>query len=114
MDERFDPSNALYKAFFERASVGMAQVDAATRCFVLVNPAFCELTGYDEHELLAMTLDDLSHPDERDADRRRFEHIVDAGDTGYHVEKRYIRKDGSIVWVLVSGAFLRDETGRTI
>jgi PAS domain S-box-containing protein len=95
-------SEERFRAIFDRAGVGMAEADAATKRFIDVNPKYCELTGYTRDELLAMTFAELTHPDDRAADAA----ALARGDTSYEVEKRYIRKDGRVIWVHVSATLL--------
>jgi PAS domain S-box-containing protein len=91
----------------------MAQADPITRRFLKVNHAVCALTGYSEDELLAMTVDDLNHPDDREQDRALFENLA-GGEGQYDIEKRYVGKDGRPVWVQVTGNILRDQGGRPL
>ncbi|HAX75689.1 MAG TPA: histidine kinase [Cyanobacteria bacterium UBA11372] len=85
-------TEAEFRAVFNLIGVGMAQVDMKTRRILRANAAFCGITGYSEAELLALTVDDLNHPDDRD--------LLD-GDS-YQSEKRYRRKDGSAIDVEVT------------
>lgn len=95
---------------FELTSVGMAQADPVTRTFMYVNAAFCEMTGYSRAELLGMTVDQLSHPDDHDREAELYQRLI-GGQSAYEIEKRYVRKDGSIVWVVVTGNVIRDANG---
>src|SRR4051812_1461686 len=103
----------LLHAVFEQSPFGMALVDP-TGHFVRVNPALCALTGYSEDDLLERTFQDITHPDDLDADvgqaRRLFAGEIDS----YEMEKRYLRRSGEVVWVLLSGSVIRDEDGRPI
>ncbi len=96
---------------FNVSSVGMAQADPQTRRFVRVNAALCRITGYSEAELLAMTVDELNHPDDRKADQARYQ-ALRRGAAAYDIEKRYVRKDGEVIWVHASGNVVCDEQGR--
>ncbi|MDZ8052922.1 MAG: PAS domain S-box protein [Aulosira sp. ZfuVER01] len=105
-------SEAEFRAMFNVSSVGMAQVDIQTRRFRRVNAAFGKITGYTEAELLALTVDDINHPDDRDRDRQLYINLLN-GDS-YQSEKRYLRKDGSSVWVLATGNLIRDAQGQPL
>jgi PAS domain S-box-containing protein len=103
----------LAERLFNISSVGMAQVEPLTRRFLRVNAALCAITGYGEAELLAMTVDELNHPDDRARDREAYAGLAQGG-SPYQVEKRYVRKGGGVVWVRVTGDLLRDAGGRAL
>lgn len=105
-------SEQLTAASFNASSVAMARIDPHTRRFVAVNAALCRLMGYSRAELLAMNPDDLNHPDNR-VDEAKFQALLGA-DTAYREEKRLLRKDGSVLWVEVSGSVVRDEAGQPV
>ncbi|MEX0653105.1 MAG: PAS domain S-box protein [Phycisphaeraceae bacterium] len=113
-DEKLRHENDLqFRAIFQAATIGVAQVDPTTRRFLRVNPTFSAITGYDEAELLNMTVDQLNHPDDRASDQQRYQQLLQAnGD--YRLEKRYVRKDGSVVWVRVNGTVVHDADGRPL
>jgi len=107
-------SEADFRAMFNLTSVGMAQVDAHTRCFLRANASFCKLTGYTEAEILTLTVDDINHPDDRDRDRQHFTNLLQGITTNSQSEKRYLRKDGSSVWVLATTNLIYDATGQPV
>lgn len=95
---------------FDHAPIGQAivELDGSWR---QVNAAVTRLTGYSEEELLAVTFQDITHPDDLDLDLGYLNRLV-AGEIGsYQIEKRYITASGLIVWVLLSVALVRDEDG---
>jgi PAS domain S-box-containing protein len=99
------------RATQDHADVGIAEVDATGR-YLRANPAFCEISGLTEQELLRLTFLELTHPDERAKDGRLFaEQIVGARES-YTIEKRYLRSDGREVWVSVAASPVRDDDGR--
>ncbi len=104
-------SEANFRGFFDSVAVGAVQVNAAGR-IVRVNDRYCEITGYSRDELLNMSPFDLDHPDDREADAERVLKALADPASGYHAEKRYLRKDGTIRWVHVAANILRDELGR--
>ena len=107
-------SEREFRAMFELANSGKTQADPHTGRFLRVNRRFCEITGYSEGELLGLTFVDITHPDERDWERENHERIL-RGDVGeWQREKRYVRKDGRVVWVTVAGSAIRDAGGRPV
>lgn len=105
-------SEKEFRAVFELAGSGKAQVDPASDRFVRVNRKFCEITGYSEAELLTLTYLDITHPEDRTRDRAVTLPVLRGEQNYWTSEKRYIRKDGRVIWVLVTGALLRDDQGQ--
>lgn len=86
--------------------IGAAQVDPETGRFLRVNQRFSEIAGYPRDELVGgMTFADVTHPEDREADAKAFR-VAMASTGEYQTEKRYLRKDGSVAWVLVSVALI--------
>jgi two-component system sensor kinase FixL len=100
-----------FESTFEQAAVGIAHLDADGR-WIRINRRFCEITGYDQDELMQKTVDDITHPLDRSADSAARGAMVDGEVEHSRVEKRYIRKDGKIVWVNATRSAVRDASGR--
>jgi PAS domain S-box-containing protein len=112
-EEALRESEERFRRIFEDGPLGMATVGTDFR-FQRVNAAFCHMVGYDEAELTALTFRDLTHPDNVTTDVASVQRLL-AGETQrYQTEKRYVRKDGGIVWGRVIVAVNRDETGRPL
>lgn len=90
-----------FRATFEQSAVGFAMTSSAGR-FLLVNQKLCEITGYAEEELLTKTFQELTHPDDLPADLRLFSGLLTGESSTYSREKRYIRKDGSVIWIALT------------
>ena len=103
---------AQLSAFINQATAGFGQVDLQGR-FTLVNQRFCDIAGWSRDELMGMTMLDITHPDDRGRNLPLFERAVRDG-TPYTHEKRYIRKDGGIVWVSNSVSVIRRPSGAPI
>ncbi|EOZ98759.1 diguanylate cyclase/phosphodiesterase (GGDEF & EAL domains) with PAS/PAC sensor(s) [Indibacter alkaliphilus LW1] len=112
-EEALRKSEAKFKTIFDIASLGIAQVDPSNGKIILVNAFYETITGYSTEELLNMSFVDLTHPDDRGKDWEIFSKAV-RGESQYRNEKRYIKKDGSTVWVRLHLAFIRDEQGKPI
>ena len=104
-------SEAKFRHTFELAASGIAHVALDGR-FMQVNRSLCEILGYAEDELVGRSVKEISHPDDRDlTDAQRFR--VHSGEIeSVRFEKRYIRKDGSTVWVDLAVALARGPDGR--
>ncbi|HEU4341108.1 MAG TPA: PAS domain S-box protein [Candidatus Binatia bacterium] len=107
-------SEAQFRASFESAAVGQAQVDPATGRFERVNQKFCEILGYSEEELLTMTPADTTHPEDRESYVESYPRFLRGEIEEYVTEKRDVRKDQTVVWVSVAAKLIRDSEGRPL
>jgi len=99
-----------WNATYEHAAIGIVELDAEGR-FLRVNEAICSIVGGTREELLNWRLQGRTHPDDRDVDDELYRRQV-AGDIGfYSIEKRFIRKDGRIIWISVRSSTVRDAAG---
>ncbi|MFC0263632.1 PAS domain S-box protein [Fontibacter flavus] len=103
-------SEARFRTIFEIATLGIAQVDPNSGKIILVNSFYETITGYSKEELLQISFSEITHPEDREKDWEIFRKAM-RGEQEYRNEKRYVRKDGSIVWVRLHLAFIRDENG---
>ncbi len=110
--EELRRSERQFRSMFESAAVGMAQADTRSGRLVAVNAALCELSGYTREELLGMTYIELTHPDDRSVSLAERQSLLLGERDHASYEKRYLRKDGGVRWVLVSVGLVRDEEGR--
>ncbi len=113
-EEKLRKSEAQYRTMLALADVGASQVDPFTGRFLYVNPKMSEITGYSEEELLGMRFLEVTHPGDREEDSERLQRMVRGEATECAYEKRYVRKDGQVVWVQVNATLNRDETGRPL
>jgi diguanylate cyclase (GGDEF)-like protein/PAS domain S-box-containing protein len=93
--------------------IGMALVALDGR-FVKVNRSLCEIVGYTEAELLSLGFPEITHPDDLQLDLAFAGELVRGARRTYEMEKRYIRKDGSIVWVQLNGSVVRNDRGEPL
>ncbi len=91
-------SEERFRALFNQATVGVAQVDSATGQFVRVNQRYADILGYSPQELVGMTFQSLTHPDDLAADLAHVRRLQSGDVPEYRLEKRYIHKDGHEVW----------------
>lgn len=107
-------SEEQYREFFELSAVGMSQTDPATGQFVRVNDRMCQITGYSREELLARSFLSLTHPEDREAGWKEFKRMLDGEIQEYSTEKRYIHKNGNLIWIYAAARAVRDEQGRPL
>jgi PAS domain S-box-containing protein len=107
-------SDAFYRSIFESPGVANTEADPKTGIILRVNRLMCEMLGYTEAELLkGLTFLDITHPDDRERNRRLVAPLLRGDVDCFQIEKRYLRKDGSTVWVSVTVTTLKDSQGRT-
>ena len=104
-------SERVFKALVENAKVGVAR-NSLESAFLYVNPGFCEIVGYSAEELLRMTWQQLTHPEDLEMDMSNVRRLVTGEVSSYSVEKRYVRKDGNFVWVRLFGSIVKDDEDR--
>jgi PAS domain S-box-containing protein len=103
-------ANNEFESAFRHAAIGMSLV-ALDGSWLKVNPSLCELVGYTEAELLLISFQEITHPSDLEADLAFLAQLIAGEIDAYQMEKRYIRKDGPIVPVLLSVSLVRDENG---
>jgi PAS domain S-box-containing protein len=93
-----EASETRLRSIFGHAAVGFAVSDLRGH-FLEVNPRFCEITGYSVEELKERTITDIVHEDDLRMDRLKLEELTGGRVDSFVIEKRFVRKDGSITWV---------------
>jgi diguanylate cyclase (GGDEF)-like protein/PAS domain S-box-containing protein len=99
-----------FERAFEDAPIGMALV-GLDGSWLRVNHRVCEITGYAPEELLGKTFQEITHPDDLEADLEQVQSLLGGQIREYQMEKRYIRADGSEVWIMLSVSLIRDAGG---
>jgi PAS domain S-box-containing protein len=100
----------LLLATFEQAAIGIAHLTLGEE-WISVNQRYCEITGYRREEILQLKLDALTHPDDIPASREFLTRIRSGELPEYKIEKRYIRKDGAVIWVHLTVSIVRASSG---
>jgi two-component system CheB/CheR fusion protein len=103
-------SEQRFRGYFEQGLVGMA-ILSAQRGFAEVNRQFCQLLGYSEDEVAHKTWTELTHPEDVPAEEAKFQRMLGGAVKGYAMDKRFICKDGRIVFASVSARYMRKNDG---
>lgn len=101
----------IYRVYFANANLGLA-VTSPAQGWLRVNPRLCEMLGYTEAELTQTNWADLTHPDDLAADEGRFNKLLAGEFDGYSLNKRFIRKDGGVLFSHLTVACERDANGQ--
>jgi diguanylate cyclase (GGDEF)-like protein/PAS domain S-box-containing protein len=101
---------ALFEAVYEGAPIGVVLLSLDGNV-VESNPAFCEMLGYTAEELAVMSIKGFTHPDDLRRNLQLIEEMKAGTRESFHVDKRYVRKDGGFVWGQIAAALHRDADG---
>jgi PAS domain S-box-containing protein len=104
-------SEALFRTVFEDARVGMALFSPATGRFMRVNRAFCEMLGYSRAELEEKTVAEITHPADQHISPSEIQQVLAGEKDSFSVEKRYLHRNGTTVWILGNTSLIRSDDG---
>jgi formate hydrogenlyase transcriptional activator len=107
-------SEERYRAIFELSVLGVGQARAEDGRLLDVNDSFCRIVGYERDELIGKTFRDITHPDDQEDNFNRFEELIRGDINHMYLQKRYVRKDGSPVWVEIKASAVRNSAGRAL
>ncbi len=100
-----------FEAIFNQAAVGIVQVSLDGR-YLMLNGKFCEMAGYSQQELIGRTADFITHPDDLAQEHVNRDLLHNGEGCSQTGEKRYVRKDGKVIWVRCTTSLACDESGR--
>ena len=107
-------SEARFRAIFEDAAVGITLVDMAERRTLLGNPALARMLGYEQDELYNLLFSAVTHPDDEPASMTLYRELAAGRRDHYQLEKRYVRKDGGMIWGRLTVSLVRDPSGGAV
>ena len=106
-----------FHVIFKQTALGVAEIEMVTGRFLTVNRRFCELVGRSEEELLSTTFQAITHPDDLHLHEEKTALLINGKIEHYTLDKRYISKDGAVIWVNLKVSPIRkpgEEPGRKI
>jgi PAS domain S-box-containing protein len=112
-EEALRRSEQRFRDSFESAAIGMALVATDGR-FLDANSSLCEILGYSPDDLVSRTFQEITHPDDLDADLEYVRQMLAGEIASYQMEKRYFHRDGRIVWALLSVSLVKDGDGEPL
>src|SRR5262245_18041883 len=110
VEEVLRRSEKEYRSMFDLSAIGMAQVSPEGK-YLRVNRKLCQMLGYSEQELLQLTLHEVTHPDDREISAASLNASFADGSEEYSIEKRYVRKDGAIIFVQINWTVIPEAEG---
>jgi diguanylate cyclase (GGDEF)-like protein/PAS domain S-box-containing protein len=114
-EEALLESEQRFRAIFENAAIGIARISLSGH-FLQVNQVYCNIVGYSQEEVLSQqfSFQQITAPEDRETCLAWIRKLLDGESGSFTMEKRYIRKDGSVVWVNISASLLRDGAGNPL
>lgn len=101
-----------FRATFEQAAVGIAHISPKGK-FLRINHKFCDIVGYSLEEMVDLTFQDITHPDDLEADLEQVKDLLADKKKTYSMEKRYFHKKGHVVWVKLTVSLVKDRAGKS-
>jgi two-component system sensor histidine kinase UhpB len=109
--EALQRSQAFLRLYYDMPFIGMAITSSDDRRWLRFNDRICEILGYSRPELEQMTWPELTHPDDVASDLVEFESVLHGGSEGYIMDKRFVRKDGQVIYTTINVKCLRRADG---
>jgi PAS domain S-box-containing protein len=109
MEDALRESEERFRRTFDQSPVGAAIVSLDYR-FLRVNDEWCRITGYSEQQLLALRMSDISHPEDLESDIKMKARLVSGEIDTFQMDKRYLRKDGRLIWVRLSVCLMKNSS----
>ena len=104
-------ADPAFRAIFEDSPIGICVVDRNLKV-VDVNAAYCDMLGRTEAEVMEAHIPEFTHPEDRDRDVDALPRVLSGELPQYKVEKRYIRKDGAVIWARIVVTAVLDRSGK--
>ena len=113
VDRLLRANEEINRVTFDQAAVGIAHV-GIDGSWLRVNDRLCSIVGYSREELLRTTFQDITHPDDLETDLEHVREVLSGETETYSIEKRYYRKDRSLVWANLTVSLVRNATGEPL
>lgn len=101
-NKKLQNTDAKYRVLFEQAAVGVAEIDSNSGKFIQINQRYCDILGMTKNEMTSTNFQNITHPDDLKTDLNYMKLLLKGDIKEFRMEKRYIKKDGMIIWVNLS------------
>jgi PAS domain S-box-containing protein len=98
-NKKLQNTDAKYRALFEQSAVGVAEIDSNSGKFIQINQRYCDILGMTKNEMISTNFQNITHPDDLKTDLNYMKLLLKGDIKEFRMEKRYINKDGMIIWV---------------
>jgi len=113
-NEALRTSEEMFRSAFDRTNVGMVLTEVDSHRFIQANAAFARMFGYAESEIPSLSMPDITHPEDLAESLARRQPLLAGERDFFEIEKRYLHKDGSVIWGLTNVSLVRDRTGQPL
>ncbi|MDP2810584.1 MAG: PAS domain S-box protein [Rhodocyclaceae bacterium] len=113
VEEVLRQSEERLRAIFDLANAGISITDRNGK-YLMFNNRWAENLGFDSEEMQGLSYEDVTHPDDLEEARTRFQKMIEGKTDQYRVEKRYVRKDHSVFWADLSVSAIKDKTNTVV
>ncbi|TSD66728.1 PAS domain S-box protein [Inquilinus sp. KBS0705] len=113
IEQSLQISEETFRYAFEYSPIGIVLVSTTGR-FLKVNKSICEMLGYTQEDLLSTSFQELTHPDDLEADLTLLHKTLTGEISTYQMEKRYYKKDGKIIWIVLNVSLVLDGQGKPL
>ncbi|MFN8577748.1 MAG: PAS domain S-box protein [Candidatus Sericytochromatia bacterium] len=111
--KKLELSENFFKNAFDYSPLGIA-ITSIEGKWIRMNSQFCEITGYTLDELLTKTFKDITHPDDLNLNLSGLDKVISGEEKFFQMEKRYIHKNGTVVWILINSSLVYDSNNKPI
>ena len=111
--EKLRENEEKFKGFFENSEIGMTIVSPEGK-FVEVNNSLCKMLQYSKDELTKKTFQEITHKDDLEEDLNNVKNMINGKISNYSMDKRYIKKDGKIIWITLTVSMVKDKNGKPL
>jgi PAS domain S-box-containing protein len=112
-EQNLEISEETFRNAFEHSSIGMVLVSTEGK-FLKVNKSICDLLGYTREELLVKTFQEITHPDDLEADLTLLQKTLNKEIKNYQLEKRYYTKAGNVIWIVLNVSLVLGQDGEPL
>jgi PAS domain S-box-containing protein len=113
LEEHLYQSDEQFRQAFEHSLIGMALISTDGK-WERANDSLCKILGYAEAELQKMNVLDITHPDDLNKSNQFLGDLINEHQENIKLEKRYIHKNGSVIWVMIAATMLKDKNGKPL
>lgn len=114
MQNKIQENEELFKSLYQKSPLGILMINSKNGNILRANPRICKMLGYTEVEMLQLSAYDITHPDDRLIHKKKYQTSLREEDKAFDFNKRYIKKDGSEIWVNIAASIIKDASGNPL